>query len=65
MVPARVTAWTAPVNDRYSGGTVGFLRDNPYGLKLDDLAEIAVSEISYSGAFRHLAAGDRRRSQGR
>ena len=39
---------------------VDFLRDNPYGLKLDDLVEKTVNEIFYSGSFRHLAAGDRR-----
>jgi type I protein arginine methyltransferase len=60
MIPRSVTAWTALVNDRYSGEMVEFLRDNPYGLKLDDLAEITVNEIFYSGTFRHLTADDRR-----
>ena len=60
MIPRSVTAWTALVNDRYSGEMVEFLRDNPYGLKLDDLVEMTVNEIFYSGTFRHLAAGDRR-----
>jgi SAM-dependent methyltransferase len=60
MIPRSVTAWTALVDDRYSGEMVEFLRDNPYGLKLDDLAEITVNEIFYSGTFRHLAADDRR-----
>ena len=46
--------------DRYFGEMVEFLRDNPYGLKLDDLVEKTVNEIFYSGSFRHLAAGDRR-----
>ena len=44
---------------------VQFLRDNPYGLRLDDLAEKTVNEIFYSGTFRHLAAGDRRSEPGR
>jgi hypothetical protein len=44
---------------------VRFLRDNPYGLRLDDLAEMTVNEIFYSGTFRHLAAGDRRSEPGR
>ena len=65
MIPRSVTAWTALVNDRYSGEMVEFLRDNPYGLKLDDLAEITVNEIFYSGTFRHLAAGDSRSEPGR
>ena len=65
MIPRLVTAWTALVHDRYSGEMVQFLRDNPYGLKLDDLAEMTVNEIFYSGTFRHLAAGDRRSEPGR
>ncbi len=65
MIPRLVTAWTALVEDRYSGEVVRFLRDNPYGLKLDDLAEMTVNEIFYSGTFRHLAAGDRRSGPGR
>ena len=65
MIPRLVTAWTALVDDRYSGEMVQFLRDNPYGLKLDDLAEMTVNEIFYSGTFRHLAAGDRRSEPGR
>ena len=60
-----MTAWTALVDDRYSGEMVQFLRDNPYGLKLDGLAEMTVNEIFYSGTFRHLAAGDRRSGPGR
>jgi hypothetical protein len=65
MIPHVVTAWTALVHDRYSGEMVQFLRDNPYGLKLDDLAEMTVNEIFYSGTFRHLAAGDTRSEPGR
>ena len=65
MIPRLVTAWTALVEDQYSGEMVQFLRDNPYGLKLDDLAEMTVNEIFYSGTFRHLAAGDRRSGPGR
>jgi hypothetical protein len=65
MIPRSVTAWTALVNDQYSGEMVGFLRDNPYGVKLDDLAELTVNEIFYSGTFRHLAAGDARSAPSR
>jgi protein arginine N-methyltransferase 1 len=65
MIPRSVTAWTALVNDRYGGEMVAFLRDNPYGLNLDDLAEITVNEIFYSGTFRYLTAGDRRSEPGR
>ncbi|HEV8278566.1 MAG TPA: 50S ribosomal protein L11 methyltransferase [Streptosporangiaceae bacterium] len=65
MIPRSVTAWTALVQDRYSGEMVEFLRDNPYGLQLADLVEATVNEIFYSGTFRHLAAGDRRSEQGR
>jgi hypothetical protein len=53
------------VHDRYLSETVGFLRDNPYGLRLDGLVEMTVNEISYSGTFRHLAEGDRRSEPGR
>ena len=60
MIPNSVTAWAALVHDRYLGDMVDFLRDNPYGLRLDDLVEKTVNEILYSGTFRHLAAGDRR-----
>jgi protein arginine N-methyltransferase 1 len=60
MIPRLVTAWTALVHDRYLGETVEFLRDNPYGLRFDDLIEKTVNEIYYSGTFRHLAARDRR-----
>ncbi len=60
MVPDSVTAWVALVHDRYLGETVEFLANNPYGLELGDLVEKTVNEISYSGGFRHLAAGDRR-----
>ena len=56
MIPRLVTAWTALAGDRYSGEMVQFLRDNPYGLTLDPLAEMTVNEIFYSGTFRHLAA---------
>jgi SAM-dependent methyltransferase len=60
MIPHSVTAWVALVHDRYLGDMVSFLRNNPYGLRLDDLVEKTVNEILYSGTFRHLAAGDRR-----
>ena len=65
MIPRLVTAWTALADDQYSGEMVQFLRDSPYGLKLDDLAEMTVNEIFYSGTFRHLTAGDRRSEPGR
>ena len=65
MIPRAVTAWTALVHDRYLEEMVDFLRDNPYGLELEDLIEKTVNEISYSGSFRHLAAGDRRSEPGR
>ena len=60
MIPGLVTAWVGLVHDRYLGETVEFLRDNPYGLRFDDLVEKTVNEIGYSGSFRHLAAGDLR-----
>ena len=60
MIPHSVTAWAALVHDRYLGDMVEFLRDNPYGIRLDGLVEKTVNEISYSGTFRHLAADDRR-----
>ena len=60
MIPRSVTAWTALVHDRYLDETVGFLKDNPYDLRLGKLVEMTVNEISYSGTFRHLAAGDSR-----
>ena len=60
MIPSLVTAWTALVYDRYLGEMVEFLRDDPYGVRLDDLVDKTVNEILYSGTFRHLAAGDTR-----
>ena len=60
MIPHSVTAWAALVHDPYLGDMLSFLRNNPYGLRLDDLVEKTVNEILYSGTFRHLAAGDRR-----
>ena len=60
MIPAEVTAWTALVHDPYLGATIEFLRDGPYGLSLAGLVERTVNEISYSGAYRHLAASDLR-----
>jgi SAM-dependent methyltransferase len=65
MVPRTVAAWAALVHDRYLSETLQFLQDNPYGLTLDGLVEITVNEISYSGTFRHLTAGDRRSEPGR
>ena len=60
MIPRSVTAWAALVYDRHLDDMVGFLRDKPYGLRLDDLVQKTVNEILYSGSYRHLAAGDRR-----
>jgi len=60
MIPRTATAWTALVHDRYLAETVEFLRDDPYGVRFDGLVEATVNEISYSGSFRHLAAGDQR-----
>jgi hypothetical protein len=65
MIPHSVTAWAALVHDRYLRETVDFLRDNPYGLELEDLVDKTVNEISYSGGFRHLAAADMRSEPGR
>jgi SAM-dependent methyltransferase len=60
MIPRSVIAWTELVDDRHLGETVGFLRDNPYDLRLDGLVEMTVNEIIYSGSYRHLAARDQR-----
>jgi SAM-dependent methyltransferase len=65
MIPNSVTAWTALVHDRYLGEMVEFLRSDPYGLDLERLIDKTVNEISYSGGFRHLAAGDRRSGSSR
>jgi len=58
MIPHSVTAWTALVHDRYLADMIEFLRENPFGLKLEVLVEDTVNEIIYSGTFRHLAADD-------
>ncbi len=60
MIPHSVTAWAALVYDRYLEDMVHFLRDNPYGLSLNELVDKTVNEILYSGSSRHLAADDRR-----
>ncbi len=60
MIPSSVTAWAGLVHDRYLDDMVEFMRNNPYGVELDDLIEKTVNEISYSGSFRHLEAGDMR-----
>ncbi len=60
MIPRSVTAWAALVHDRYLSETLEFMREKPYGLDLEDFVDKTVNEISYSGGFRHLAAGDRR-----
>jgi hypothetical protein len=64
MVPRSVTAWTGLVHDPHLGQTMGFLRDDPYGLRLDGLIEMTVNEIIYSGSFRHLRDEDRRSEPG-
>ena len=58
MVPCSVTAWAGLVHDRYLGETLGFLRDNPYGLRLDGLVEMTINEIT---VFRHIPAPERGR----
>ncbi len=65
MIPGSVTAWAGLVHDRHLGETVGFLQDDPYGLRLDGLVEMTLNEIIYSGTFRHLTEGDRRSEPGR
>ena len=60
MIPHSVTAWTALVHDRYLADTIEFLREHPFGLRLEVLVEKTVNEIIYSGTFRHLEEGDRR-----
>ena len=65
MIPRVVTAWAALVHDRYLEDMVDFLRDDPYGLSLDELVDKTVNEILYSGNHRHLTAGDRRSETGR
>ena len=60
MIPHSVTAWAALVYDRYLAETIEFLRDNPFGLRLEVLVEDTVNEIMYSGTFRHLAGDDMR-----
>ena len=64
MIPSSVTAWAGLVHDRHLGETVAFLRDNPYGLRLDGLVERTVNEILYSGGYLHLTEGDRRSEPG-
>jgi len=65
MVPRSVTAWTGLVHDRHLERTMEFLRNDPYGLRLDGLVEMTVNEIIYSGSFRHLSEDDRRSEPGR
>jgi precorrin-6B methylase 2 len=60
MIPSTVTAWIALVHDAYLKDMVDFLRDNPYGVDLEELVAKTLNEIHYSGSFRHLALGDRR-----
>ncbi len=64
MIPRSVSAWTGLVHDSQLDETVGFLRDDPYGLRLDGLVEMTVNEIIYSGSFFHLAEGDKRSEPG-
>jgi type I protein arginine methyltransferase len=65
MIPSSVTAWAGLVYDRHLGETVGFLQDDPYGLRLDGLVEMTVNEILYSGSYRHLTDDDTRSEPGR
>lgn len=65
MIPGSVTAWAALVEDKYLAESVDSLRRNPYGLDLEALVDKTVNEISYSGSFRHLEAGDLRSDAGR
>ena len=68
MIPRLVTAWTALVDDRYSGEMVQFLRDDPYGLNLDDLAEMTVNQTSIpapSGTSRPVTGAPSRAGCGR
>ena len=65
MIPRSVAAWTGLVHDHHLSETLGFLGDNPYGLRLDGLVEMTVNEIIYSGSFRHLTKRDRRSEPGR
>jgi SAM-dependent methyltransferase len=58
MIPSAVVAWTALVEDPYVAETLEFLRDRPYGLDLNSLAEKTVNEVFYSGPGRRLEAGD-------
>ena len=58
MIPHSVTAWTALVHDRYLADMIAFLREDPFGLKLEVLVEDTINEIMYSGTFRHLATDD-------
>jgi hypothetical protein len=61
MVPARVVAWAALVQDDYIAETSAFLRSRPYGLDLGPLADVTVSELFYgAGSPRCLAAADLR-----
>lgn len=46
-------------SSRFGPEMVQFLQDNPYRLKLDEVAEMTVNKIFYSGSSPHLAAGDR------
>ncbi len=65
MIPSSVTASAGLVHDRHLRETLGFLQDNPYGVRFDGLVEMTVNEILYSGAYRHLTEGDRRSEPGR
>ncbi|HET7489991.1 MAG TPA: 50S ribosomal protein L11 methyltransferase [Acidimicrobiales bacterium] len=64
MLPSKVSAWTALVQDHHLAEMVSFLRSNPYGLVFTDLADKTVNEIFYSGVFRQLLATDRRSEPG-
>jgi SAM-dependent methyltransferase len=65
MIPSSVTAWAGLVHDRHLAETVGFLRNDPYGVRLDALVEMTLNEVIYSGSSRHLTKGDLRSEPGR
>jgi hypothetical protein len=58
-------AWAALVHDRYLAEMVEFLRDNPYGLRFDDLVEKTVNEVLYSGTSRRVTSAPGRPGCGR
>ena len=51
MIPRSATAWTGLVHDRYLYETVGFLKDDPYGLRLEQAGR---DDGERDLLFRHL-----------